>query len=104
MKRHEPPQVGRVLVGEAPYVTGEVHSLAELPDDLIQELGSFFANSSIEFEAKCPRCDVYMDMWNVPYDKPMENIVKRTGYKYTSTHHDIFCCPECGYMRDRNID
>jgi hypothetical protein len=100
--RKEPSEPDRVLVSEAPYYVGDL-SPADLPDDLLQELGAEMIRMGIEHDADCPKCKHAMDIWNVPYPQPILRRVEATGHMYTQTHHDIFYCPACGYRRDRKI-
>jgi hypothetical protein len=98
--RHYPSEIDRVLVHESAYIAGG-YSLLDLPDEIAQTIGDAIIKSGIEMEAKCPDCKIDMDIWNVPYNKSTPYI--RNGNVIIATHHDIFCCPNCGYIRDRKI-
>lgn len=96
--RYEP--TGDVtMVGESPYVTGA--SLADFPDELAQALGHAMSESGIEFDAVCPRCGADMNIWSVPIEPPVV-VESVTGHRYCIARRDIFCCPKCGYTRNRD--
>lgn len=92
--KHDKSEIG-TPVSEEPYIVNG--SLADIPDDVARALGKKMVDMGIEFEAKCPNCGTDMEIMNVLLMKPIDH------GSYVQKYGDIFCCPDCGFTKDRKI-
>jgi hypothetical protein len=115
--KHEPSELGAVPVTEQPVIITDVKDMFPVPisgkmAEFIRQAFEEFAKDHpaipIEFEAKCPDCNIDMEIMNILYEKPLwcREYQNKDHTKYNDHKligGDFFICPNCGFKRQRQV-